>query len=105
YSVVVFPLLTGFFLPAKVLDASIVDKKGGMAVLANQKQKSNGDADSPLVEDIGGSSDLPEGSSQTNEEDHFEDYSYIEENAVLELEYENLMSKEEYDQLIHGLKQ
>ncbi|WP_404330115.1 TIGR03943 family putative permease subunit [Mesobacillus maritimus] len=102
YSIVVFPLLTGFFLPAKVLDASIVDKKGGMAVLANQKQKANGDEDRTSV---GDSAVLPEDSSQTSEEEPIEDYSYIEENAVLELEYENLMSKEEYDQLIHDLKQ
>lgn len=39
YLVIVFPLVTGFLLPAKVLDASIADKKGGMAVLTNQKQK------------------------------------------------------------------
>jgi putative membrane protein len=102
YSIIVFPLLTGFFLPAKVLDASIVDKKGGMAILANQKQKANEGAGSPLVEDSGGSGSLPEGSSQNNET---EDDSYIEENAVLELEYENLMTKAEYDQLIRDLEQ
>lgn len=39
YLVIVFPLVTGFLLPAKVLDASIVDKKGGMTVLSNHKQK------------------------------------------------------------------
>ncbi|WP_121614094.1 DUF1980 domain-containing protein [Mesobacillus foraminis] len=27
YTVIVFPLLTGFYLPAKVLDASIAKKK------------------------------------------------------------------------------
>ncbi|MCM3766814.1 TIGR03943 family putative permease subunit [Neobacillus niacini] len=37
YLVIVFPLATGFLLPAKVLDASIMDKKGGMAVLTNQR--------------------------------------------------------------------
>jgi putative membrane protein len=39
YFVIVFPLVTGFLLPAKVLDASIAEKKGGLAVLTNQKQK------------------------------------------------------------------
>jgi putative membrane protein len=39
YLVIVFPLVTGFLLPAKVHDASIEDKKGGLAVLTNQKQK------------------------------------------------------------------
>ncbi|WP_066400475.1 TIGR03943 family putative permease subunit [Neobacillus mesonae] len=38
YVIIAFPLATGFLLPAKVLDASIVDKKGGMAVLTNQKK-------------------------------------------------------------------
>lgn len=42
YLVIIFPLATGLFLPAKVLDASIVDKKGGMAVLSNQKKSSAG---------------------------------------------------------------
>jgi putative membrane protein len=37
YLVIVFPLVTGFLLPAKVLDASIADKKGGLAVLSKQK--------------------------------------------------------------------
>lgn len=37
YLVIVFPLVTGFLLPPKVLDASIADKKGGLAVLSNQK--------------------------------------------------------------------
>nr|WP_313770638.1 DUF1980 domain-containing protein [Bacillus sp. S/N-304-OC-R1] len=36
---IVFPLITGFLLPAKVLDASIANKKGGMAIIANQKQQ------------------------------------------------------------------
>lgn len=39
YVVIVFPLVTGFLLPAKVLDASIADKKGGLTVLTNQKQQ------------------------------------------------------------------
>jgi putative membrane protein len=38
YLVIVLPLVTGFLLPAKVLDASIADKKGGMTVLTNHKQ-------------------------------------------------------------------
>ncbi|WP_413300953.1 TIGR03943 family protein [Bacillus sp. 1P10SD] len=37
YLVIIFPLITGLLFPAKVLDASIADKKGGMAVLSNQK--------------------------------------------------------------------
>lgn len=29
YSIIVFPLVTGFFLPAQTLDASMVENKGG----------------------------------------------------------------------------
>jgi putative membrane protein len=58
YLVIVFPLVTGFMLPAKVLDASIADKKGGMTVITNQKlqqeQKTtttNNEAGEPSVEE------------------------------------------------------
>ncbi|EIJ78125.1 hypothetical protein PB1_11214 [Bacillus methanolicus PB1] len=36
YFIIVFPLLTGIFLPAKALDASIANKKGAMISLSNQ---------------------------------------------------------------------
>jgi putative membrane protein len=36
YLIIIFPLATGFLLPAKVLDASIAEKKGGMAVITNR---------------------------------------------------------------------
>ncbi|MGF6949765.1 uncharacterized membrane protein YcgQ (UPF0703/DUF1980 family) [Neobacillus sp. B4I6] len=36
--VIALPLLTGFLIPAKVLDASIANKKGAMLILSNQKQ-------------------------------------------------------------------
>ncbi|MCA1038485.1 TIGR03943 family protein [Bacillus infantis] len=41
YSIIIFPLITGFLLPPKVLDASIADKKGGMAILSHGKQKAD----------------------------------------------------------------
>ena len=41
YLVIVFPLITGCLLPAKVLDASIADKKGGMSILTKQDQNLN----------------------------------------------------------------
>ncbi|MDQ0214015.1 putative membrane protein [Oikeobacillus pervagus] len=56
YTVIIFPLLTGFLLPPKVLDASIVDKKGGMAVLTKQKQikkeneEMNRNQEEPIIE-------------------------------------------------------
>ncbi|MBA4536750.1 DUF1980 domain-containing protein [Bacillus aquiflavi] len=33
YLIIAAPLMTSFFLPAKVLDASMANKKGGMLVL------------------------------------------------------------------------
>lgn len=41
YTIIIFPLITGFLLPPKVLDASIADKKGGMAILSHGKQKAD----------------------------------------------------------------
>jgi putative membrane protein len=43
YSIIIFPLITGFLLPPKVLDASIADKKGGMAILSHGKQQADKD--------------------------------------------------------------
>ncbi|MFT8323087.1 MAG: TIGR03943 family protein [Bacillus sp. (in: firmicutes)] len=44
YMVIAFPLITGFFLPAKFLDASIAEKKGGTAILSNQQKKNTEDS-------------------------------------------------------------
>ncbi|OLS37868.1 TIGR03943 family protein [Bacillus sp. MRMR6] len=54
YLIIILPLVTGFLLPAKVLDASIADKKGGMAVITNRsfekKQGSNiSDQEGPVL--------------------------------------------------------
>jgi putative membrane protein len=54
YLIIIIPLATGFLLPAKVLDASIADKKGGMAVITNRafekKQGSNiSDQEGPVL--------------------------------------------------------
>ncbi|MCP8615428.1 TIGR03943 family putative permease subunit [Salirhabdus salicampi] len=39
YGVIIFPLLTGFMLPPKTLDASVAAKKGAMVSLTNQVTK------------------------------------------------------------------
>ena len=36
YLIIAVPLITGFLLPPKVLDASIADKKGAMIILSSQ---------------------------------------------------------------------
>ncbi|WP_394583800.1 TIGR03943 family putative permease subunit [Cytobacillus firmus] len=89
YSIILFPLFTGFFLPAKTLDASIAEKKGGLAILGNQKQVVN--------------------TSESSDESDFdlEDYSFEEELAEAEeLEHDlsvneeaEEISNEEFEQL------
>ncbi|KOY82993.1 TIGR03943 family protein [Lysinibacillus macroides] len=40
YFIVITPIITGFFVPAKILDAAIADKKGASFILAQQSQNS-----------------------------------------------------------------
>jgi putative membrane protein len=89
YLVIVFPLVTGFLLPAKVLDASIADKKGGLAVLSNQKK-----AEKKQVEEA-----VPNNNQQEDPviNEDLVDLSRIEDAKV----YTN----EEYEQLIQQLEQ
>ncbi|RBP90566.1 putative membrane protein [Cytobacillus firmus] len=89
YSIILFPLLTGFLLPAKTLDASIAEKKGGLAILGNQKKEVNTSA----------------GSEQSDFD--LEDYSFEEElEEAEELEHDlsvneevEEISNEEFEQL------
>ncbi|MGM7681213.1 TIGR03943 family putative permease subunit [Cytobacillus sp. Hm23] len=87
YMIIIVPLLTGFFLPPKVLDSSIADKKGGMAVLSSQKDTNNTPA------------------NDTNDNTTQSDAS-INENLVNPniTESKKEMSKEEFDQLIQMLE-
>jgi putative membrane protein len=86
YLVIVFPLVTGFLLPAKVLDASIADKKGGMAVISNQKQKQEQKTTSNTTE-----------AGEPSIKQNLIDQSRISDPKVF--------SKEEYDQLKQQLEQ
>ncbi|WP_264739065.1 TIGR03943 family putative permease subunit [Cytobacillus firmus] len=93
YSIILFPLLTGFFLPAKTLDASIAEKKGGLAILGNQNKEENVSSDSEEIED--------------QSEINLENYSLEEElEEVEELEHDlsvneevQEISNEEFEQL------
>ncbi|MFC4802013.1 TIGR03943 family putative permease subunit [Neobacillus sp. GCM10023253] len=78
YLVIVFPLAAGFLLPAKVLDASIADKKGGMAVLTNQRnlkeeKKETNIQEFPAVdpEEIGSSKEISK-----------EEYEQLKQNLI-----------------------
>lgn len=53
YVVIVFPLVTSYFLPAKFLDAAIVEKKGGTAILTSKQQTTQAKTDTvPVNHDI-----------------------------------------------------
>lgn len=87
YFVIVFPLVTGFLLPAKVLDASIADKKGGLAVLSNQKAKKQQEEET-----------VPNTDQQEE--------PVINEDLVdLSRIKDNVYTNEEYEQLIQQLEQ
>ncbi|MEH7012081.1 TIGR03943 family protein [Neobacillus niacini] len=87
YLVIVFPLITGFLLPPKVLDASIADKKGGLAVLSNQKSENK-----------------QEEKAVANNNQHEE--PVINEDLVdLSRIEDNVYTNEEYEQLIQQLEQ
>lgn len=87
YLVIVFPLVTGFLLPAKVLDASIADKKGGLAVLTNQKsEKEKEEKPAP---------------NNSQQEDPVINGDLVDLSRIEELVY----TKDEYNQLIQHLLQ
>lgn len=82
YFVIIFPLVTGFFLSPKVLDASIADKKGAMLMLSNQKQKNMlGSEPSPQKDEKNDGPTDP-----------------------INLENEKIISEEEYNELVKQLE-
>ncbi|MDQ0970802.1 putative membrane protein [Neobacillus niacini] len=87
YVIIVFPLVTGFLLPAKVLDASIADKKGGLAVLTNQKSEK--EIDEKPAHNI------------SQQEDPVINGDLVDLSRLEELVY----TKDEYNQLIQHLLQ
>ncbi|RSD29093.1 TIGR03943 family putative permease subunit [Mesobacillus subterraneus] len=91
YSIIVFPLLTGFMLPAKVLDSSIADKKGAMLSIAGSSK--NGNKQSP-----------EEGQSIPAEDQQSgEDYIPEDDTAIV-TGYENQKTEAEYNQLMKQLE-
>ncbi|WP_419887655.1 TIGR03943 family putative permease subunit [Neobacillus niacini] len=87
YLVIVFPLITGFLLPSKVLDASIADKKGGLAVLSNQRAEKKQEEEP-----------VPNNNQQ-------EDPVINEDLVDLSRIEDNIYTNEEYEQLIQQLEQ
>jgi putative membrane protein len=89
YLIIIVPIITGFLLPAKVLDASIAYNKGGMAVLSNQKQATSTDQSEPVDE-----FNLEEDDPTLNEESIAPGLLNREE-----------ISKEEFEKLLQKLEQ
>lgn len=90
YIIIVFPLITGFLLPAKVLDASIASKKGGLAVLSNNTVTTQPDRNvNSSEEDADTNNNIPEDDNQV-------DPGLIENQKEI--------SKEEFNQLIQKLE-
>ncbi|WP_066058689.1 TIGR03943 family putative permease subunit [Robertmurraya korlensis] len=52
YVIIAFPLITGFALPAKVLDSSIAEKKGGMAVITGKSEKASSNESTNEEEEV-----------------------------------------------------
>jgi putative membrane protein len=90
YCIIVFPLITGFLLPAKVLDASIASKKGGMTILSNQAQTSQGEKTT---------------SEQNTQNDSSTSNSLEEGLDSAALEDQPEISQEEFDKIIQKLNQ
>ncbi|OEH94408.1 TIGR03943 family putative permease subunit [Bacillus solimangrovi] len=90
YIIIIIPLLTGLFLPPKVLDSSIAANKGGMAVLTKQTS-SEKETNNPATLD-------------TNDDDTQSEVTFEHSAANPSItEAQKEISKEEFDQLIQKL--
>lgn len=87
YLIVIAPIITGFFVPAKILDAAIADKKGASFILAQQSQSSK-------IEDYLTSNETIDDNIY---DDHEPDPRLMEEKQE--------MTKKQYDQLKQQLSQ
>ncbi|MGV2941654.1 TIGR03943 family protein [Mesobacillus sp. LC4] len=105
YLIIVLPLLSGFMLPAKVLDSAIADKKGAMLSIAgSSKSGQENQAKSEKTEQadsqgIGDDTQPPEKS-----DDQAEQGSAIPEGTETATGYENLMTDEEYNKEMQELE-
>jgi putative membrane protein len=89
YTIVILPLISGFFLPAKVLDASIASKKGGMAVLSNQSELKT-------INDNGITDNFDQNPAVVNSDN---------QSDQLLIDSQQEISKDEFNQLIQKLEQ
>lgn len=87
YLIIMTPIMTGFFVPAKILDAAIADKKGGAFMITKQKQSSK-------IEDYLTSNEMIE---ENIYDEHDADPRLLEEKQE--------MTKKQYEQLKQQLSQ
>lgn len=101
YFIIVFPLLTGIFLPAKALDASIANKKGAMISLSNQAKKDgqmdekNSSKGNPSEQVADNSQEQGTSSTITHDSN-----VPVNPNEMTEEEYEKLMKELEHASVI-----
>ncbi|CAM4030372.1 TIGR03943 family putative permease subunit [Mesobacillus thioparans] len=101
YSIIVLPLLTGFMLPAKVLDSAVADKKGAMLSIAGSSKSGQG---SPGTNETAEQAD----SLGTGDEGQQPEEGYpqadLTEGTGTATGYENLMTDEEYNKKMKELE-
>lgn len=96
YSIIILPLLTGFMLPAKVLDSSIADKKGAMLSIAGSSKAGGENKQSTSV---GKEEQESEDTELPSEQD-----SSIPEDTATVTGYENEQTEEEYNKMMKELE-
>ncbi|QEA00030.1 TIGR03943 family protein [Lysinibacillus fusiformis] len=87
YLIIITPIMTGFFVPAKILDAAIADKKGGAFIITQQNQSSK-------IEDYLTSNEMID---ENIYDEHDADPRLLEEKQE--------MTKKQYEQLKQRLSQ
>jgi putative membrane protein len=85
YLVIIFPLGTGLFLPPKVLDASIADKKGAMLILSNQSQNQESVNQKDSMDELPDKPNLSEGQKEMSEEEYNQLIKQLEQKEIIEM--------------------
>ncbi|QGQ46336.1 TIGR03943 family putative permease subunit [Metabacillus sediminilitoris] len=105
YLIIISPLLSGFLLPAKILDAAIAEKKGGMAILTNQKQMADAGLNNGSSENNNKTGTEERYVDDNTEENEIDENLLIHENADPNDLEQNTITKDEYEQLTQELLQ
>ncbi|MBT2692810.1 TIGR03943 family protein [Bacillus sp. ISL-55] len=106
YLIIVLPLLSGFMLPAKVLDSEIADKKGAMLSIAGSSKSGQGNQSTSEKTEQADSQGTGEGAQPPEESDYQAGQSTdIPEGTETATGYENQMTDEEYNEKIKDLEE